>query len=378
MYWQRKVERSGVSMTLNNVYKLLLPYQGNLGSLMLHISGGEVSPLGSTGGAWRILDYISLIQVVVNGSTVVKSITGKEAQALAFFDQGVVPPGKWRNYASNTQMESFLINFGRWLKDDAMGLDLSAYSSCELWVTNTATSSQFSDLSITVNAFYLQDAPAHAWPAYMRTEEWNVWTTIADQWVYNNLPTERLIRRVMLQAIPVLDTNNDSKTAPTNLMDEIKFSLDTGNITVMDEGLFTLIRENFMDDGKLPVTYGWPYIPSGKGLIHDIGEPLVTVMGGGTQAATVATVVPTIESADSAPSTLIYGYQADHPNSFVSIGLAPFEAALIKCAEYDDPTTFLDPKARATVKLDIHTRNLAAAADGRNAIVLDRLVPQGL
>ena len=72
MYWQRKNERTAVAMTLNNVYKLLLPYQGNLGSIMLKISGTEVSGLGSATLAWRIIDFISNISVVVNGSTVVK------------------------------------------------------------------------------------------------------------------------------------------------------------------------------------------------------------------------------------------------------------------------------------------------------------------
>lgn len=377
MYWQRKLERSGDSMTLNNTYKLLLPYQGLLGSLLLKLSGGEVSGLGANGGSWRIIDYISQVQIVVNGSVVIKSLTGYELQAAAFFDQGVIPPGDWRNYASNTQFEDCLLNFGRWFKDQNCGLDLSKYSSVELWITNTATASEFSDLAVTVDAFYLMDAPAAQFPYYMNTQEWAVWTTVQDEWKYWNLPTEFPIRRILLNAIHAVDANNIATGAMADLMDEIKFFLDTGNVTVFDQSLDYIIRENLLEQGKHVVTGGWPYINNSKGIRMDVGSVLFAAGIMGTQAGTIATVDPTIDSARSDFTQVGYSYLADHPMGLVTFGMAPFETGLIQCNIDDDVASYLDPNARKTVQLNVHTRNSSSAASGRNAIILDRLYPAG-
>lgn len=377
MYWQRKLERSGDPMTLNNTYKLLLPYQGLLGSMYLRISGDEITALGSNGGSWRILDYISSVQIVVNGSVVIKSLTGYELQACAFYDQGVVPPSKWRNYASNTQFESFLLNFGRWLKDSNCGLDLSKYSSVELWITNTATGSQFTSLAVTVEDLYLMDAPSAQFPYYMNTQEWAVWTTVQDEWKYWNLPTEYPIRRILLNAIHAVDANNIATGAMADLMDEIKFLLDTGNTTVIDASLEYVMHENFLEQGKMPITGGWPYINNGKGIRLDVGETLFAAGIMGTQAGTIATVDPTIDSARSDFTQVGYSYLADHPMGLVTFGLAPFETAVITTNQDEDVSSFLDPNARKTVQLNIHTRNSSSAASGRNAIVLDRLYPAG-
>lgn len=377
MYWQRKLERSGVSMTLNNTYKLLLPYQGLLGSLLLKFSGDEVSGLGANGGSWRLIDYLSQVQVVVNGSIVIKSYTGYELMGLTWFDQGVLPDGDWRNYASNTQFQDCLINFGRFFKDTICGLDLSKYSSVELWITNTATSSQFTDYSVSVDAFYLMDAPAGQFPNYMNTQEWAVWTTVQDQWMYWNLPTEYPIRRIALNAIHAVDANNIATGAMVDLMDEIKFMLDTGNATVFDQSLDFIIRENLLEYGKLVVTGGWPYINNSKGIRMDVGRTVFASGIMGTQAGTIATVDPTIDSARSDFTQVGYSYLADHPMGLVVYGLAPFETAIINTHINNDISTFLDPNARKTVQLNVHTRNSSSAAGGRDAIVLDRLFPAG-
>jgi hypothetical protein len=55
-------------------------------------------------------------------------------------------------------------------------------------------------------------------------------------------------------------------------------------------------------------------------------------------------------------------------------GQAPHNLALYRFDTDPDPATWLDPNARKTVSLDIHTRNQASAASGVNAIVLDRFV----
>ncbi len=377
MFWQREYVRENISMDLNTTYKLDLPMQGMLGSILIRLSGGEVSGLGQSGGDWRIIDFISKISVLLNGATVCKSLTGYQAQALAYHDQGVVPPGVWRNYASNTQFEYLLINFGRFLFDSDLGLDLSKHNNVQLQIENTATAAKFTDLTASVLGYYLRDVTAGQFKGYMRSEEWRAWTTVADETKYNDLPTEHILRRIMLQAIPDEDASGVDEANMSSLMDDIELGLDTGQIRVWKGGIDDLMRENYLDTGKAAIVGGFPYMFADKGVRMDLGYTLFGSWGAGSQSGAVAATFPTFESARTGHTQKPESYGGDNPPGVVLIGMAPFETAMLRFDTEWDPNTWLDPNARKTVKLDIHTRNLAAAADGRNAIVLDRLVVGG-
>lgn len=375
MYWQREFTRSGVSMTLNATYKLELPKQNLLGSMLLKISGSEASGLGQSGGSWRILDYLSKLEIIANGSTVIKSLTGKEVQALATFDQGVIPPGVWRNYATNTQFEFFLLNFGRKLFDTGVLLDLSKFDVVELWITNTATTAQFSDLTVEIVSYYLKEAGNLPAPlGYLRTEEWRSWTTVADETKYLEIPTEHILRQILLQATPSLDANNVEQTNMANLMYDIELALDTGALRLWKGGIEELMRENYLDLGRPLIATGSEYMTADKGVDISLGYVLGGAWGAGSQDGAGAATIATMETGRTSFTQKPETYEADSPIGFVFVGIAPFLVARFRFDQDPDPSSWLDPNARKTVKLDIQTRNAASAASGTNKVVLDRLV----
>ncbi len=361
-------------MTLNATHEEELPDNGLLGSILLRISGSEASGYGQSGGDWRIIDEISKIELLGNGAEIIKSITGYEAQALAVWDQGVMPPSAWRNYATNTQWCYILINLGLYLFDTEHGLDLSRWDDVELKITNTATSSDFSDLTVSIVEFFLRDAPAGQFRGYMRTEEWRSWTTVADETKYLDLPTEHMIRRVMLQAIPDVDSNNVEETNMSNLMDDIELSLDTGEVRVFKGGIDDLMRENFYDIGRPLLAGGFPYHSADKGIDISLGYVHLAVAGAGSQDGAAAATIATLESGRTSFTQKLETYEADSPACLMVSGVAPFLTALFRFDILPDPSSWLNPNDRKTVELDIHTRNASSAADGRNAVVLDRLV----
>ncbi len=374
MFIQREYVREGASMTLTDTYKLDLPQFGLLSSLLIRISGNELTGYGQGAHDWRIIDEISKIAVLANGATIIKSLTGYQAQALAFYDQGVLPPGDWRNYAANTQFEYLLINFGRYYGDPEIGLDLSKFANVELQITNTATSSDFTSLSVSVLGMYLRGSQAGQFKGYMRTEEWKAWTTVSDETKYNDLPVEHLIRRVLLQAIPDQDASFVNETNMANLMDDIELSLDTGQVRVYKGGIDDLMRENYLDTGKPLIVGGQDYNTADKGTDFGIGRPIVFVGGSVSKDGSGSSTVPTL-TADELNGTLSNeSYEADSPINVIAIGMAPFYTAQFDFNLGWDMSNWLDPSQRKTVKLDIHTRSGATYADGRNAIVLDRFV----
>src|SRR3990167_2913988 len=124
-FWQREIFRDAVSMTFNQTYELDLPKSGQLGSIMLYASSTQNGQPFLTAVKWRLIDYISKIEVMGNGSEVIKSFDGRQALASAFYDDGRVPSGIWRHYSNTPHRQVIPINFGRWIRDQIYGLDLS-------------------------------------------------------------------------------------------------------------------------------------------------------------------------------------------------------------------------------------------------------------
>lgn len=373
-FLQREYVREGVAMALNETYKLDLPEHGLLTSLLIRISGNEISGYGQSMHDWRIIDRITKVAVLVNGATICKSLTGYQVQALSYYDQGVITPGDWRNYAANTQNEYLLVNFGRYMGDPELGLDLSRFANVELQITNNATAAEFTSLSVTVLGIYLRGTQAGQFKGYMRTEEWRSWTTVSDETKYNDLPVEHIIRRILLQAIPDQDANFINETNMVNLMDDIDLGLDTGQVRVFKGGIDDLMRENYLDTGKAAIVGGQMYGVTDKGTDFSLGRPLIFVHGSVSKDGAVSTVIPTLTADELNGTVTPESVEADSPINVLSIGMAPFYTAQFDFNLGWDSANWLDPNQRKTVKLDIHTRSGAAYADGRNAIVLDRLV----
>jgi len=374
MFWQHEYVREAVSMTLNDVYRLDLPEHGLLGSLFFRISGSQASGYGQAAADWRIIDEISKVEIIADGSTVIKSLTGYELQALATWDQGIIPPGAWKNYATNTQWEHMLLNFGRKMFDVEYGLDLSRFKNIELKVTNTATSSDFSDLTISVLGLYLRDSPAGTFRGYLRTEEWRSWTTVADETQYLDLPVEHIIRRILLQAIPSIDSAEVESTNMLNLMDDIEHSLDTGQVRMFKGGIDDLMRINALHLGVPLIVAGSHYMSADQGVDISLGYVGGGAWGAGSQDGAGAAVIATMETGRTSFTQKPETYEADSPIGFMFLGIAPFLTAVLHHDPTPDPLTWLNPQQRATVELNIHTRNASSAASGRNAVVLDRLV----
>ena len=367
--------REDASMTANDTYRVDLPKQGHLSSILFRFSGSDLSGLGQSGGAWRLLDFISKIAVLANGSTIIKSLDAPQLDALSFYDEGVMPPDKWRNYATNTQYMYLLLNFGRFKGDYQLGLDLSKFANVELQVTNTVSGGQFTSMAISTLACYLVDAPPNPFAGYLRTEEWRKWTTVQDETKYHELDLEYRIRRIMLRAMPPLDANNVASTGMSNMMDDVDLSLDTGVIRLYKGGIDDLMRINYYNYGKMVITAGFPYHSADKGVDMSVGETFGAVAGAGSQSGAVATTFPTIESARSDHTQKFESYGADNPSGLIVAGVSAFNTIMFRFDEPDDPSMYLDPMARRQVHLNIHTRNASSAAGGTNYVILDRFVP---
>jgi len=376
MFWQQEFIREDVTLTNEDTYRLDLPENGMLGSLLVIISATNVDAHGEDEYNWRVLDHITKIEIILDGSNICKSLPGDLVQACAFYDNGVTAPDIWRNYGAHEQTGYFLIDFGRYLYDPMLGLDLQKFKNVEIRITNDAASaSDLTSLTCSLLAYFQREAQGGGPLGYLRTEEWRSWTTVQNETKYLDLPTEHLIRRIILQARPEVSTTFHVKRNMWHLMEDIELSLDTGQTRVYKGPMEQLLKSNLYAYRHEIITGGEPFTTAGDARDTGIGQVTKSAHGASHATATTeATKVPTVQATDSA-NTQVFNVWADNePVRAMWAGLGYHNTAVLKWDWDQDPNTWLDPNARASVQLNIQTENNANAADGTNKVILDRLI----
>jgi len=376
MFWQQEYIRENVDMTLNSTYRIDLPEHGVLGALMIKIEGTNVTGHGQDAANWRVLDNITEISVMLNGATIAKSLAGDLVQACAFYDNGIASPDLWRHYATNTQFGFFLIDFGRYLYDPLLALDLAKFKNVELRIKNdAAVATEFSALTVSILAFYLREGPGGGPIGFMRTEAWREYTTVQAATEYLKLPTEYPIRRIILQGRSANDAGHHTKRNFYHMMEDIELSLDTGMTRVFKGGIDVLAKSNIYAYGKEIIVGGEVYGLDSDAIETGIGSMQKSAHGAThVTLGTDPTVVAGFQATDSSNTQNINTYPTEEPIRTLWSGVAYHNTAVFKFDWEEDPNSWLDPKARATVELDITTENNADAAGGTNKVILDRLV----
>ena len=375
MYWQREYLRKSATLTNGGTWREDLPKDGLLSGILFHISRQGVTDSMLTTQKWRLLDYLSKIEIIANGSTVIKSITGPVAHYLQWLDGGGAAPDQHFNYGSSTKRCHLMLNFGRRMFDPTYGLDLSKFDSVEVKVTNDGSSTYFGgDWSLDALCYYKRGGAAPGFSGFYRTEEWRKWTTVLDERKYLALPTEEVIRRIVLQVEPAVDANKAAKTTPYNVAYDIELYLQSGLLKVWDGGLRDLWYENYFDFGRDVIQPLQPYHTQDYGIWTGLGQTLgyagARMPHNGVQDTASTSITPGDDSATLRRQTDTDSDQ----DALLVMGLALENCAVLRFDHGDDPADYLDPDLEKTVKLDIHTRNAASAAGGTIRVVLDRLI----
>ncbi|MDP1807325.1 MAG: hypothetical protein Q8K72_19260, partial [Acidimicrobiales bacterium] len=293
MFWQREVLRTGVGMTFAQTYEYDLPKNGILGSLVLYLRSTDTGAGFLTAVKWRLIDYISKIEVIADGATVIKSFDGRQALACAFYDQGgLEPPSMWRHYSNSPHRQWIPIHFGRRLFDELHALDLSRFNQVTLKITNDATASEFTtDIDIDVIAYWLREGMARP-TGYYREEEWKTWSPAAAAKEYNDLPVALPIRRILLRGRPAVDSADAKNNSSMHrLMSDIDFTMRTGQVRVYKGSLEDLGHLSVLEMGRFAETRGAIDRTAGYGFESGVGYVMQNLGAWGTDADGIATVL---------------------------------------------------------------------------------------
>lgn len=179
-----------------------LPKKGIISDIILEIQALS----GSTNIDVYLADAITKVEVIGNGSTVIQSLSGREIQASAARDDGMLPPDK--EYSpSGTCWGYFPIRFGRYPGDQKYALDCSKWDSLELKITYalaagaTIGTTGFTTATGNMTAYglYSPDGAGLTPVGYIKKELKKLYTSSANGSEDLEMPTDFPFRRIMLE-----------------------------------------------------------------------------------------------------------------------------------------------------------------------------------
>lgn len=205
--WKKTILSDAVLLAADSgTVTIDLPRSNFIGNIMLLVenTNGSTSNIAA---AEKIEENITKIEVIANGSFVVKSYRGVECRKLAQFVFGELPPADESQAASGVQHCMFPILFGRYLGDEEYILPASLYSSLQLKITwsftdsTTAgytTSETNAKYTITINEFVSTDSKLSK--KILVETEIESFTSAASGNKDINLPLGNRYRRIMVRA----------------------------------------------------------------------------------------------------------------------------------------------------------------------------------
>jgi hypothetical protein len=197
------------------------------------------STRGSTQSIEHVAADITNISLV-DGSDVITSMTGKEAFALAHYDQALAPYAFISNSPPAQEMIAIPINFGRWLGDPMFSLDPKQFRNPTIQIThnyrlNDASATAAERLRVIAAVF---DDKVTTPSGFLMSKELAVPAWSATAAVFSiALPTDYPFRKLMIRAYY-------ANTYPYNVVNHIKLSENNDKKVPMD--LDTSIWEKLM------------------------------------------------------------------------------------------------------------------------------------
>lgn len=162
---------------------------------------------------------ISRIELV-DGSDVLYSLTGPQAQGVDFYNNGLIPPDDIRYLTDNYSFQTFNLDFGRYLWDPELALDPKKFRNLKLRISieieGGSISSDDGYLTVLAQIF---DEKTIVPAGFLMSKEVKEFTLGGDSWEYTNLPTDHVYKQLFLMA-------QRARYAPDSQIAEVKLSED--------------------------------------------------------------------------------------------------------------------------------------------------------
>jgi len=209
---------------------------------------------------------------IVDGSTVLYSLSGKEIEALDFFDGKRTQPYE-REFRSGCPGIVLLnLNFGRKLYDPLLAFDPKKFSNPQIKVSHNkalgGSAPSSSTLEIVADVF---DQKAVTPQGFLMSKEHQTETLVANAYVNVDLPTDHILRKLLIMSRTAgyeldnqlstlhLDEDNDKRVIIDSNIDDFFHFM---------ENLFGPYREQIVGTFSGVASHGWYCTPISHSELH--------------------------------------------------------------------------------------------------------------
>jgi len=386
MYLKPNWLRYEKNLTLNDTLKFdELPKKGKCSGLIFWIrtpttSGQHYGIDGKT----RLVDYVDQVQFITNGKRPLKDLTGAQVQGLNFLNTGEVPGDLLTDPSLGPQYCQLVIPFGRFIGDLEHYLNWEDYSSAELDVKNSLSSTIHVSASYGIQTVDFMDADAlPASKGVFMERNWREKSsTTADETEYYKPPTGSKYRRLVIQAIAGIRASAPyrRKTNNFDVADEIKLKFLDGKEVAYDgySRYLAYLQAVFLK--QMAETFG-KLLGSTDGASSGIVNTGIGYrFGSHVSPAEIATTL-------TERNYGIYTYADDLMPIYSDTGTNPYVDWRAKGVMYqnmlplfplvrnlDDVDHYLDTEAKDPIDLEIKTKNDANATGGKYHVIISELV----
>jgi len=290
------------------------------------------------------LDTVTKIEIV-DGSDVLYSLDGIEAEALDIYHSGQWPRGQRNTYeAAQENTHVVAISFGRWLWDEVLAFDPQHFSNPQLRVTFDydagGKTPNYAKLKVIAAMF---DEKAISPSGFLMTKEIKRWSHAAVGHEYTDLPTDYPYRKLFLQS-----RYNDNP--PNWIFAHIKLSSDQDKKVIIDNELLELVSGIAKENAY--VYESMTASPSG-GATHIHVTPTMDVIATAAQLVVDEAPAWACAVAGGDGGYLDYYTSIMHPANLRVSGMCPHGTIAIPFGLQNEIDDWFDVAPIGNLKLDV-------------------------
>lgn len=301
---------------------------------------------------------------IIDGSDVLFSMSGKECQALDYYQTGIMPFNALTDRDGNDAIAVFNINFGRYLYDERLGFDPKKFRNPQLKVTHnySANGSESEVARMEVRAYLFDEKTPTPEGFLMSKEHYQFNTGTEGTYEYIDMPTDFLTRRYM-----ILGTK--ANTFCQQVVNEVRLSEDNAKRIPYDTKVWQLLKmlhqmyPRIQEYGHFDFKAATRVIyasPTQDLVINAVGAEVTQIIS--AEGAPVTMPITTAITADGAVSAQISGYD-------------PHYSFILPCGKPDDIEDWYDVTKIGSIGLRL--KSGSGGADNTVEIVTEQLRKYG-
>jgi len=294
-YLERKLLTIDTDLDDNSTWRYKMPSVGKYTAIEMRINCDRYATRASGTVVYPLEACISKIELLKAGSEVVKSLTGRQLDALNYWDFKRPNPRRYRQEASTGNDVILFLMGGRDFYDRELGFDFAKLGETFLEYTydlNEGDAEYFraNDHDIKLYGYRWMGPDVPDFKGYFRSRQLSAWTTTADGAIKAvEIPTGRRVRRIGFQGKTRAATLGDTCDELELQVNKgewspviIKAPMDWVMAEVVEYGLENQLGgiEYLVASTEMDLPYWWSYIESIAAQNYGaVGQPVINCHG---------------------------------------------------------------------------------------------------